>query len=310
MIRSSALAATLLAPLFGQLSVPVAGFVSRGISDGVRPIIGSPNSFVLGAGRAVPEDTTLLSIANDLAFAVLLRPQGPELLQFVDEGQARALTGALRKPDLLSLSPSGSTLVMFSANERKLQVFTGLPFEPKVSWETDVETLPPGAQFAVAVNDPGSSVLLSVQSHSSNLLQFGSGGIEASYPTMGLAAVQFANPNQAVIADSAARDLHLLKTDSRSYELLASEVIEGPVSLTTAVASNTIIVLETSRPRLVVVNVQNREVNAVSIPVQAAGAVVLPKSHQVAVYAKSAPEIWMFDLASRAISPLTAVVAE
>jgi len=131
------------------------------------------------------------------------------------------LAGALRLPDLVVFSPTGRTVLLYSA-AASLQVVTGLPGTPRVARTVGAGAFPQGIQDA-AVSDDGASVLLASAGGAYRLLA--DGQTQPVLSTAGSAALAFfPNSSQAAIGDRILGSVYLwpAATGPVSVNLLSS----------------------------------------------------------------------------------------
>jgi len=120
---------------------PVLGFVSGSTPVQLQPILGIPGASRLGDALPLPNTVTQLYLAPGHSYA--LAAQGPVnpialLILRVPSGSQTnptivALPGVLAQPDLVAFSPTGRSAALYSQQENRLQVLTGLPNSPQVA---------------------------------------------------------------------------------------------------------------------------------------------------------------------------------
>src|SRR4029077_18517119 len=80
------------------------------------------------------------------------------LLQISTGISMRRVPDAMRNVDHINLSPSGKSAVVHSSASNRMQVLSGLPDQPLVSWGTALAFLP-GSVTALIVSDDARFVL-------------------------------------------------------------------------------------------------------------------------------------------------------
>jgi hypothetical protein len=138
---------------------PVLGFVTEQ-TTGLRPILGVPGAATLGQPIAVNTaiHNAALSPRRNYGLATA-EPDGRVLLLRNVDGvlSADPLAAVGSGVSRVALSPAGSAAALYSEAARRIQVLTGLPDAPEVSWSLAIES-PPGA---IAVSDDARAVLTS-----------------------------------------------------------------------------------------------------------------------------------------------------
>ena len=135
---------------------PTLGFVPGPAASQLQRIVGIPGAARMGDPIALPSGVTQVFLAPGGAY--VLAAQGAALLARRGDSSL-PLRGALVTPDIISFSPSGRSVLLYSQSFGRVQVFTGLPSAPRLA--QDLSNLAvPGAIRRIAVSDDAASVLV------------------------------------------------------------------------------------------------------------------------------------------------------
>jgi hypothetical protein len=135
---------------------PVSGFVLDGRNGAIRPVNGIPGAALLGAPAPIPFEVRAAAVAAGLDYALVAGENGQVMLARALASASPAVTaipGAIGGVSRMALSENGSAAVLYSANERRMQVVSGLPGEPRAGAPADASAL--GEVTALAVDDAG-----------------------------------------------------------------------------------------------------------------------------------------------------------
>lgn len=163
----TALAAILLlAPVAAKSQVPITGPILGYVWDpaaaGIRPILGIPGSSTLGPTLDVGVTLRSAQVSPRQDYALAL-PTEPGRFVIVDlpAGRVSAALADGATPDHVTLSPTGASALLYYHDRRSVRVITGLPAAPSAAGEFDLSGLP-APVTAMAINDPGDTVLVAV----------------------------------------------------------------------------------------------------------------------------------------------------
>ena len=181
----------------------------------VRAILGVPGAAMLSGALAMPRGVAGAYFAPGQNFALVEQSAGNlALLQFngTQAGPLQAISGSISRPDIVSFSPSGSAAAIFSAEEGRLTILTGLPGSPQLSRDMSAN-LPAGIQ-ALALADDGATVLAATGDGRVLLLPSG-GGTETIYSGGKLSGLVFAPAStDALVFDGDGSKVTLLQNVS------------------------------------------------------------------------------------------------
>ena len=181
----------------------------------VRAILGVPGAAMLSGALTVPRGLAGAYFAPGQNFALVEQSTGGlALLQFSGTLAVplESIPGSLSRPDIVSFSPSGSAAAVFSAEEGRLTILTGLPASPQLSRDLSAN-LPAGIQ-GLALADDGVTLLASTSDGRVLLLSSG-GGTEAIYSGGKLSGLVFASAStDALVFDGDGSKVLLLQNVS------------------------------------------------------------------------------------------------
>src|ERR1700736_294629 len=142
------------------LSGPSLGFVFDSDAKGIRPILGIPGAASLGKpldlGIAVikaaisPQEDYMLAFSSDSSLLLVRSNNG-----VISTDTNANIAGV---PDLIAISPSGQSAVLFYRQMANVQVLTGLPKSLAAPQTIDISGLP-NSLDTLAVTDDGQFVL-------------------------------------------------------------------------------------------------------------------------------------------------------
>jgi DNA-binding beta-propeller fold protein YncE len=139
------------AAAFAQVGGPILGYVPEG--DTVRPMYGLPAAGAIGAQIAEggwarvaisPTQNFVLATSADTGGVLLVNLVKPSVT---------GVSGAAPNPDILAISPSGTSAVLWFPSNFQMQVVTGLPDSPSVR-TVDASFLN-ASPLSIAVSDDG-----------------------------------------------------------------------------------------------------------------------------------------------------------
>ena len=153
-----------------QMQRPLLGFVVGTNPIDVRAILGIPGAAVMSDRLELPPEVRKVHFAPKQQYAVLERNTDLPIsvLTFVgsESGPIFDIAGAISNADVLSFSPNGTSLVLYSSAERRLQLINGLPEAGQVTGEVNSEDLPEEDLRFVALNDNGLTLLVGTTNQS------------------------------------------------------------------------------------------------------------------------------------------------
>ena len=205
---------------------PVSGYVFDSAAHGLRPILGTPGSSLIGnpidfgfavASVAVAprQDTAFVGAADGTFHLFRITSGTPAPITL------NGLTGAAQR---VVFSPLGQAAALYSAGS--VQIISGLPDSPAIAATVDVSAA--GNPAALALSDDGAALLVA----SANSVQlFGSGAsLGQLVPTSGPALLAFVPGQQsAAVADLQGAGI-----------VLAQNLLNGPSTQVLAPSDSTI----------------------------------------------------------------------
>ena len=147
-----------------QMQRPLLGFVVGTNQIDVRAVLGIPGAAVMSDRLQLPAEVEKVHFAPKQQYAVLERNTDlpMSILTFAgsEPGPIFDVAGILNKANVLSFSPNGTKLVLYSSAERRLQLINGLPEAGQVVREINSDDLPEEDLRFVALNDTGLTLLV------------------------------------------------------------------------------------------------------------------------------------------------------
>jgi len=191
----------------------------------VRAILGVPGAATFSGALTLPRGVTGAYFAPGQSFALVEQATGGlAVLQFSGTlaGPLQPIPGSISRPDIVSFSPNASAAAVFSAEEGRLILITGLPVAPHVSRDVSAN-LPAGIQ-ALAIADDGVTVLASTSDGRVCLLPV-DGASETVYRGGQLSGLVFApaSTNALVFDSDRSKVLLLQNVSTTPATLLLSE---------------------------------------------------------------------------------------
>ncbi len=219
-----------------QMQSPVLGFV-YGAGNEVRAIDGIPGASTLSSPLPVPAVVARLIFAPSQKYALVERTDDASLglmtFSGANPGPLVQIVGGISKPNIISFSPNGGAAALYSDSEGRLQVFSGLPDNPKLAREIRSGDLP-GVVRLLALADDGETLLEGTDNNAVFLLAGSAPQTLVSVADLGGMAF-ISQSNDALIFDRGEGALSLLQgvSGERSRRLLASGLtgLEGNINL-------------------------------------------------------------------------------
>jgi hypothetical protein len=199
MIRSFLLPVLLSGAVFAQVGGPILGYVPDGST--IRPMYGLPAAGAIGAEIA-EGGWAQIAISPAQNFVVATHADNGEvLLVNLVQPSVTSISGASASPDILAISPSGTSAALWFQSTGHLQTITGLPNSP-VLRDIDASFLHASAS-GIAVSDDGQ---WTVALFSTGLYAFGPTAQVIPLQTdPGILAVAFFHTNHTLALATAAR---------------------------------------------------------------------------------------------------------
>ena len=311
--RPAALAGSAVAS--SPMQSPVLGFVStsrtllhrdsgrsgEGYSNPsvtVRAILGVPGAAMLSSALTMPRGVAGAYFAPSQSFALAEQSVGSlALLQFngVLAGPLQAIPGSISRPDIVSFSPNASAAAVFSAEEGRLTILTGLPASPQLSRDMSAN-LPAGIQ-ALALADDGATLLASTGDGRVLLLPSG-GGTETIYSGGKLSGLVFAPAStDALVFDGDGSKVLLLQSVSTApaTRLLAQGLSGIPGAALLQFDANTVWVGAVDGKQLSRIDLQTLHADTVTLSAALAMLQPLLVPHRFLLSAQPGHAAWILD---------------
>jgi hypothetical protein len=152
MIRSLLLPVLLLpAAAFSQVGGPLLGYVPEGAA--IRPMYGLPAAGAIGSAINAGRDFSQIAISPQQNFALVTDAATGAVIVVKPGVSQTAVTGAGANPNMLAISPTGTSAALWFPLVGHMQVVTGLPDSPSVT-NVDASFLN-ASPLAIAVTDDG-----------------------------------------------------------------------------------------------------------------------------------------------------------
>ena len=155
------------------LRAPMLGYISSGTSE-LRPIVGIPGSAFLGESVALPNGTRRTYISPGQQVALLEMADGALTSLFLSGeriGQTTEIAGGLASPTFVAFSPTGITVVLYSALERRVQILKSNGTGLQVVQDIPDLALPSGEVQLIAIDDEGAAPVVGMLKGSISLVR-------------------------------------------------------------------------------------------------------------------------------------------
>jgi hypothetical protein len=190
------------------IGAPALGFVPEGFH--VRTMQGIPAAGAIGPILETGRNLALITISPRQNYILATDAETGEVVLVTPSGATSVVPGAVASPDSITMSPSGSSAVLWFNSTNRAQIVSGLPGSPSIR-EIDASFI--GASpSAVAVSDDGNWLAIGSLS-ATGVYVFANSGSLSTIPlgdfVMGLAffynrdSLAIATPSQIFTADPA-----------------------------------------------------------------------------------------------------------
>lgn len=287
-----------------QLSGPILGYVADPMTSALRVINGIPGASVIG--ESVSPDLKIrkaaVSIRNDYALAVTT--DGADVILITDLSGARSVSpipGVYNGGDTLALSPDGSSAVVYSASNFRLQIIGGLPSSPAVRFEVDTAAAAQGGVSAVAINSNQEILVAFSGGETGTLYLFAADTAARFIAGVGnVSGITFsAGGDRAVIADRSWNQVVLfqdLSTTATPIYLAGSvDGISSPLGILLSEDAKTAYVANAGSGTVTLVNLAGGAAQDVSCACTPTGIQVLEGASVFALTERSDEPIVLFD---------------
>ncbi len=136
---------------FAQVGGPVLGYVPDG--PRIRPLYGLPAAGAIGGAIDSGREFSHIAISPAQNFALVTAADTGQVMVARPGAGNTAINGAAANPDLLALSPNGSSAALWFPATGRMQAISGLPDSPSVR-TVDASFLN-ASPLAMAVSDDG-----------------------------------------------------------------------------------------------------------------------------------------------------------
>jgi hypothetical protein len=151
MMRSLIISTLLATAAIAQVGGPVLGYVPEGAT--VRPMYGLPAAGAIGAGIAEGGWSRIaVSPSQNFLIATSAATGAVQVVNLL-KPSVTAIPGAAANPDILAVSPSGTSAALWFTSSSHIQVVTGLPDAPSV--RTIDASFLNASPLAISVSDDG-----------------------------------------------------------------------------------------------------------------------------------------------------------
>ncbi len=150
-MRTFILSTFLCGVLFAQLGGPIIGYVPDGA--GIRPMYGLPASGAIGQPLAAGRDFARVAISPSQSFAIVTTADTGAVMVYTPGASPVSLSGAAANPDILAMSPGGTSAALWFPMSGQLEVVSGLPGSPSIR-TVDASFLN-ASPLALAIGDDG-----------------------------------------------------------------------------------------------------------------------------------------------------------
>src|SRR5262249_4281138 len=140
---------------------PLLGFVYEKDAGEVRAILGVPGALVFSDPLALPAEVTNVHFSPGQKYAIVERSDGAPvgLVRFpgLNPGEITEIPSSIGEPSILSFSPDGGSVAVYSSSEGLVEILTGLPDTPRLLRELTRDDLP-GDVKLLAASDGGTAL--------------------------------------------------------------------------------------------------------------------------------------------------------
>ena len=219
----------------GPVGGPALGFVYDAPAMKLRSLLGIPGASFMGAPLDLGvdlskawisplQDFALAAISNQPSLAIVRLGRDPLKLIPID--------GLDPAPDLVALSPRGSSAIFYYAAANRFQIVSGLPDSVSLQASIDASQLP-AKPTVLAIADDAASILAGVKSDGGGAVYLiAAGSVSQAYAGGAIAALAFApNSQNAVLADSTNNRIYAVANAVTSPLAGPSDGISSPIAL-------------------------------------------------------------------------------
>jgi hypothetical protein len=257
--------ASMAAP--NSIAGPILGYLAPAEGLELRAIVGVPGAATLSDRLALSADVVRVRVAPGGSYAFVERKASePAVVPLTAgaAGQAVPLPGAIASADLVAFSPAGTTELLFSRAAARLQVWTGLPNDPRMIRDVDAHSLPE-TPLSMAAGDDGSSVLLS--SATTVYLLPAGGSARVLLGLGGAAAMAFFPNGDAAIADPVSGAVYRFQAQTGTASQRAvSSTMKGLTAIGTSADGDTTYVANSSARQIASVRLSTGEIQTFQVP--------------------------------------------
>jgi len=210
-------------PATNSIEGPRLGFVFDHATKAVRPILGIPGAATLGQPLESGLDLRKIAISAMQDYVLATEGEHNQVVVLATNHSplvAVAVQGADRGPDQLTISAGGTSAALYFKGGNHVQVISGLPAAPRISARLYLSA--GQAPSALAISDDGQTLLAGVAD--SVYWVSPSGEVPILRHLQKIASISLASNHTALIADSAANQIHRVQNVTTAIE---SDVVAG-----------------------------------------------------------------------------------
>ena len=228
------------------------GFVFDARTSALRPLLGIPGAAMLGKPLDAGIGITRAIVSPQQNYALAVTASGSMIVRLSplrDIPSVSALAANIEATDVIALSPNGSRVAIYSAQENSIRIATGLP--DAAGWSRARSTSGiPGQLRLLAVSNDGAALVAAFSSDGADsLLRMDADGAAPVIMTSShISGLRFAGDSRDLLVTDDVDDTVYLARDvsgSPSPVLLAgaAEGIAGPIAAEFSVDKRLVIVL-------------------------------------------------------------------
>jgi hypothetical protein len=234
----------------GLMSGYTLGYVFDARTSALRPLLGIPGAAVLGKPLDAGIAITRAIISPQQSYALATTASGTKIVRLSpDPPTVSALGADIEAADVIALSPNGSKVAIYSAQENSIRIATGLPDAPVWSRARSTSGIPGQLRLLAISNDGAALVAAFTSDGADSLLRMDADGAAPVIMTSShISGLRFAGDSRDLLVTDDVDDTVYLARDvsgSPSPVLLAgaSEGIAGPIAAEFSADKRLVIVL-------------------------------------------------------------------
>jgi hypothetical protein len=278
---------------------PLLGFAYDNEAGELRAILGIPGALVFGNPLALPAEVTNVHFAPGQRHAIVERdgaPLGLLPLPGINPGPITEIPSSIIEPSIVSFSPNGASVAIYSSSEGRLEIITGLPDSPRLLRDLTRDDLPDEVKV-LALSDKGPTLLEGTVDNDVYRLRLGAVP-EFVYGVTDLGGLTFApSSDDALVFDRDGGSAFLLQniTGSVSHRLIAEQLpdLDGDIVLNFSAGQARI--SSTNSGHLWQIDLRNQELQDVQLPATPLMLQALRTSGKFLLSAEPSQPAWVLD---------------